>query len=284
MTVLRVLWSITWGSWLTALAIVLIRVLLRKVLSPKAKYYLWLLLALRLMLPVLPQSSLSVQNVLPQQMPTAVSTLPADIPTAPAAEPMPIVEVPTEVADIPAVSSAPTPAPSEKSPSLPAVLLWIYVLGVGISALVYLILYLRTARMLKRLPDCTDSETFTVWQSIRPNLSLPASIRLKRGSQGMSGGLIHPTIVLPLEITGSDAAPILIHEAQHISSHDLWIMTLYRLLRCIYWFNPIVWLCFRQAFFDSEGACDQRVLESGLVSGKDYAQALYRESLLTARP
>lgn len=75
MTVLRVLWSITWGSWLTALAIMLIRVLFRKVLSPKAKYYLWLLLALRLMLPVLPQSSLSVQNVLPQ--PTAtVSVLP----------------------------------------------------------------------------------------------------------------------------------------------------------------------------------------------------------------
>ena len=282
MTVLRVLWSITWGSWLTALAIVLIRVLLRKVLSPKAKYYLWLLLALRLMLPVLPQSSLSVQNVLPQHTAT-VSVLPAEAPTAPAAEPMPIVEAPTEVADIPAVSSAPTPAPSEKSPFLPTVLLWIYALGVGISALVYLILYLRTARMLSKLPDCTDSDTLSVWQSLRPVLSLPASIRLKRGSQGMSGGLIHPTIVLPLEITGSDAAPILIHEAQHISSHDLWIMSLYRLLRCIYWFNPIVWLCFRQAFFDSEGACDQRVLESGLVSGKDYAQALYQESLLTAR-
>ena len=283
MTLLRVLWSITWGSWLTALAIVLIRALFRRVLSPKAKYYLWLLLALRLMLPVLPQSSLSVQNVLPQQMPTAVSTLPADIPVAPAAEPMPIVEAPTKVADAPTVSAMPAPAPAEKSPSLPTVLLWIYALGVGISALVYLILYLRTARMLSKLPDCTDAETLAIWQSLRPGLSLPASIRLKRGSQGMSGGLIHPTIVLPLEITGSDAAPILIHEAQHISSHDLWIMTLYRLLRCIYWFNPVVWLCFRQAFFDSEGACDQRVLESGLVSGKDYAQALYRESLLTAR-
>lgn len=282
MTVLRVLWSITWGSWLTALAIMLIRVLFRKVLSPKAKYYLWLLLALRLMLPVLPQSSLSVQNVLPQHTAT-VSVLPAEAPTAPAAEPMPIVEAPTEVADIPAVSSAPTPAPSEKSPFLPTVLLWIYALGVGISALVYLILYLRTARMLSMLPDCTDSDTLSVWQSLRPGLSLPASLHLKRGSQGMSGGLIHPTIVLPLEITGSDAAPILIHETQHIASHDLWIMTLYRLLRCLYWFNPVVWLCFRQAFFDSEGACDQRVLESGLVSGKDYAQALYRESLLTAR-
>ena len=282
MTLLRVLWSITWGSWLTALAIVLIRVLFRKILSPKAKYYLWLLLALRLILPVLPQSSLSVQNVLPQQTPTAVSVLPADIPVT-AAEPMPIEEAPTAVQDTPAVSSAPTPAPAEKSPSLPMVLLWIYALGVGISALVYLVLYLRTARMLSKLPDCTDAETLAVWHSLRPGLSLPAFLRLKRGSQGMSGGLIHPTLVLPLEITGSDAAPILIHEAQHIASHDLWIMTLYRLFRCIYWFNPVVWLCFRQAFFDSEGACDQRVLESGLVSGKDYAQALYRESLLTAR-
>ena len=282
MTVLRVLWSITWGSWLTALAIVLLRLMLRKVLSPKAKYYLWLLLALRLMLPVLPQSSLSVQNVLPQQVPTAVSTLPADIPVAPA-EPTPIAETPTKGLDIPAVTSAPTSAPAATSPSLPTVLLWIYALGVGVSALVYLLLYLRTARMLSKLPDCTDAETLTVWQSIRPSLSLPASIRLKRGSQGMSGGLMHPTIVLPLEITGSDAAPILVHEAQHISSHDLRIMTLYRLLRCIYWFNPAVWLCFRQAFFDSEGACDQRVLESGLVGAQDYAQALYRESLLSAR-
>ena len=285
MTVLRILWTITWGSWLTALAIMLLRLLFRKVLSPKVKYYLWLLLALRLLLPVLPQSAMSVQNVLPQRTAT-VSVLPADIPAAPAApiaDTIPAAQASIQAQDSPTVSSVPaTSAPTEKSLSLSTVLLWIYALGVGITALVYLLLYLRTARMLKRLPDCNDAETRAVWQSLRPRLSLSASIRLKRGSQGMSGGLISPTIVLPLEITGSDAAPILLHEAQHIASHDLWIMTLYRLLRCVYWFNPAVWLCFRQAFFDSEGACDQRVLESGLVSGKDYAQALYRESLLSA--
>lgn len=283
MTVLRVLWSITWGSWLTALAIMLIRVLLRKVLSPKAKYYLWLLLALRLMLPVLPQSSLSVQNVLPQHTAT-VSVLPAGSPAAPATPIMDLAqaaEAPTVEPDSPTVSAAPAPVSRSLSPS--TVLLILYGLGIGITALVYFVLYLRTARMLKRLPNCEDAETLAVWDSLCARLSPAKRIALKRGSQGMSGGLIHPTIVLPLEITGSDAAPILIHETQHIASHDLWIMTLYRLLRCLYWFNPVVWLCFRQAFFDSEGACDQRVLESGLVSGKDYAQALYRESLLTAR-
>lgn len=285
MTRIAVLWTITWGSWLTALAIVLVRLLFRRVLSPKAKYYLWLLLALRLLLPVLPQSNLSVQNVLPQRT-AAVSVLPADSPAAPAApimDTVPAAQAPIQEPDIPAVSIAPTPAPVSNPPSLSTVLLVLYGIGIGITACVYLVLYVRTARMLKRLPDCTDAETLGVWNSLRSRLSLPARIRLKRGSQGMSGGLIHPTIVLPLEITGTDAAPILLHEAQHIAAHDLWLMTLYRLLRCVYWFNPVVWLCFRQAFFDSEGACDQRVLESGLISGKDYAQALYRESLLSSQ-
>ena len=286
MTVLRILWTITWGSWLTALAIVLLRLLFRRVLSPKAKYYLWLLLALRLLLPVLPQSAMSVQNVLPQRT-AAVSVLPVEVPSASAApitDAIPAAQAPIQAQNSAVVSSSPAaPVPVSKPLSLSTVLLWIYALGVGITVCVYTVLYLRTARMLKRLPDCNDAETLAVWNSLRPKLSLPASIRLKRGSQGMSGGLISPTIVLPLEITGSDAAPILLHEAQHIASHDLWIMTLYRLLRCIYWFNPVVWLCFRQAFFDSEGACDQRVLESGLVSGKDYAQALYRESLLSSQ-
>lgn len=283
MTRIAVLWTITWGSWLTALAIVLVRLLFRRVLSPKAKYYLWLLLALRLLLPVLPQSNLSIQNILPQRT-AAVSVLPAASPAAPAApipDTVPAAQAPIQEPDVPAVSIA--PAPVSKPLSLSTVLLWVYALGVGITACVYLVLYVRTARMLKRLPDCNDAETLGVWNSLRSRLSLPARIRLKRGSQGMSGGLIHPTIVLPLEITGTDAAPILLHEAQHIAAHDLWIMTLYRLLRCVYWFNPVVWLCFCQAFFDSEGACDQRVLESGLVSGKDYAQALYRESLLSSQ-
>ena len=284
MTRISVLWTITWGSWLTALAIVLVRLLLGKVLSPKAKYYLWLLLALRLLLPVLPQSSFSVQNALPQRSAT-VSVLPADTPAAPAAAIMDTTqaaEAPMLEPDSPAVSAAPTPAPVSRSLSPSTALLILYGIGAGITACVYLALYVRTARMLKRLPDCNDAETLAVWDSLRSRLSLSKRIVLKRGSQGMSGGLIHPTIVLPLEVTGSDAMPILLHEAQHIAAHDLWIMTLYRLLRCVYWFNPVVWLCFRQAFFDSEGACDQRVLESGLVSGADYAQALYRESLLAA--
>lgn len=288
MTVLSILWSITWGSWLTALAIILIRLLFHRVLSGKAKYYLWLLLALRLMLPVLPQSALSIQNYLPiasqtAHIPAAAASAPGD--TAP----LPSMSIPAaampEQNDV--SSAGPTSAVSAETASAfspSQILLLVYLLGVLAAGVTYLILYVLTARHLRQLPLCTDSETLRVWLKLRRQLSVRTEIRLRRGGRAMSGGLFRPTIVLPAEVAGEAAAPILVHEAMHIGSHDLILHFLYRLLICLNWFNPVVWLCFRQAFRDSEGACDQRVLESGLVAPSDYAEALYQESMTSSSP
>ena len=286
MTVLSILWSITWGSWLTALAIILIRLLFHRVLSGKAKYYLWLLLALRLMLPVLPQSALSIQNYLPiasqtAHIPAAAASAPGD--TAP----LPSMSIPAaampEQNDV--SSAGPTSAVSAETASAfspSQILLLVYLLGVLAAGVTYLILYVLTARHLHRLPLCTDPETLRVWLRLRRQLHSRSEIRLCRGESAMSGGLFRPTIVLPAEITKEAAAPILVHEIMHIGAHDLLLHFLYRLLICLNWFNPVVWLCFHQAFRDSEGACDQRVLETGLVDRTDYAQALYQESLLSS--
>ena len=291
MTVLSILWSITWGSWLTALAIILIRLLFHCVLSSKAKYYLWLLLALRLMLPVLPQSPFSIQNYLPGTSPTAhisasVASAPADIqllPSMSAAAALPEQkDILIPAAEIDSASAVSVETPSFFSPA--QILLLVYLLGVLAVGIAYLVLYLLTARHLRQLPLCTDSETLRVWLKLRRQLSVRTEIRLRRGGRAMSGGLFRPTIVLPAEVAGEAAAPILVHEAMHIGSHDLILHFLYRLLICLNWFNPVVWLCFRQAFRDSEGACDQRVLESGLVAPSDYAEALYQESMTSSSP
>lgn len=291
MTALSILWSITWGSWLTALAIILIRLLFHCVLSSKAKYYLWLLLALRLMLPVLPQSPFSIQNYLPGTSPTAhisasVASAPADIqplPSMSAAAALPEQkDILIPAAEIDSASAVSVETPSFFSPA--QILLLVYLLGVLAVGIAYLVLYLLTARHLRQLPLCTDSETLRVWLKLRRQLSVRTEIRLRRGGRAMSGGLFRPTIVLPAEVAGEAAAPILVHEAMHIGSHDLILHFLYRLLICLNWFNPVVWLCFRQAFRDSEGACDQRVLESGLVAPSDYAEALYQESMISSSP
>ena len=71
---IELLWRITVGSWITAGAIISLRLLFRKHLSAKSKYLLWLLLLVRLMLPVLPESPLSVMNLANTSAPVTAAT------------------------------------------------------------------------------------------------------------------------------------------------------------------------------------------------------------------
>lgn len=84
-------------------------------------------------------------------------------------------------------------------------------------------------------------------------------------------------LLIPRELEGVELDTALTHELMHYVSGDLWIAAFQRLLCCIYWFNPVVWICFRWARLDCEKACDQRVLALGSISIGAYAELLYRE-------
>ena len=69
------------------------------------------------------------------------------------------------------------------------------------------------------------------------------------------------------------------HELAHIRRGD-WVMQIAaELLRTVYWFNPLVWIACTRLRQESEHACDDEVLSSG-VEGPDYATHL----LELARP
>lgn len=283
--VLEILWDITLGSLLTAGLIILIRILFRNILSAKAKYYLWLLLALRLLLPSLPESPTSLMNLIPDKaesqqvtmVETADSTAPTAVFDAPATVAEPALEIEIDRQINPENGTEVVTAWAFCWDDV-IVILW--GIGVAVTLLVFITLYILTARDLHKMSHCTDADTLRLFVELRKALGIRREIRLVSGSGGMSGGLFRPTIVVPAEQHGEDLKPILLHELMHIRAKDLWLMAFYRLLCALNWFNPIVWLCFHRANLDSEAACDQRVLETGLVEKSDYAEVLYRESLL----
>lgn len=293
---LYVLLEITLGAALTAIAIILIRLIFHRWLTAKAKYYLWLLLALRLCLPVLPGSPTSVLNWIPQPgfvMGEAVESPETELTTVPEpqrspvgnaaispAEPIAAVEQ-TELQETgtDVIPEVPVEQETARSLSLSEMLLNLWLVGAGIAVLIQLLLYGITARKLRKLPVCGDAETLRAFLGLKRKLGYKGKARLSRGSAGMSGGLMHPVIVLPAEVHGEVAVPILLHELKHIQSGDLWILAFYRLLCGIWWFNPVVWLSFWQLKRDCEAANDQRVLETGLVSPVDYATVLYAEGI-----
>lgn len=301
MTISTILLEMTRGVLVTAAVIGLARVALKRVLTPKAKYYLWLLLLVRMMLPVLPESPLSLMNFLPtsgssQEAPEDSPVLeqrteapavsgdsvwwehaPAAAPEAPQA-PQFSSEAPTIAADT-AVWEAPA---APQAPEIPAatILLWIWLGGVGVVLLVYLTLYAITARQLRRLPCATDSDTLRMFLRLKRELGIHGKVNLVTGGGGMLGGIWQPTVVIPAERHGEDLAPILVHELLHYKYKDMWLSLLFRLMTAVHWFNPVVWLCFHLMRLDCEAACDQRVLESGLVQPSSYATLLYEEGVL----
>jgi TonB family protein len=92
----------------------------------------------------------------------------------------------------------------------------------------------------------------------------------------LTWGLFRPVIVLP-----SSAAQwpedrrriVLSHELAHIARHDWLLQICAELARATYWFHPLVWLATVRLRQESERACDDAVLLSG-VAPSQYASQL----------
>jgi beta-lactamase regulating signal transducer with metallopeptidase domain len=271
---LNILWKITVGSWVTAAAIILVRLVFRRVLSARAKYLLWMLLVLRLCLPVLPYSPFSLMGAVEQLPNTAHVTVEA------------VTEriVVNQAHDIPNTSNATETATDQAyKVSWQEVLVAVWVTGVLISLGVYLALSLRTRKRLKQAKFVDDPETIRTFLAIRGKLRITQEIWLCYGQEPLIGGLRHPVLLIPRELSGDQLEAALTHELLHYRSGDLWIAAFQRILCCIYWFDPVVWLCFHQARLDCERACDQRVLEQGYVSPALYAELLYTEGRMKTK-
>jgi TonB family protein len=65
----------------------------------------------------------------------------------------------------------------------------------------------------------------------------------------------------------------LAHELAHILRRDWLLQMAAETVRCVYWFNPIVWAACRRLRQESEQACDDAVLKRG-IDGQTYATHL----------
>ena len=92
----------------------------------------------------------------------------------------------------------------------------------------------------------------------------------------LTWGIFRPVIVLPSDATDwpEDRRRIVLsHELAHIARNDWLLQISAELTRAIYWFHPLVWLAAAQLRQESERACDDSVLNSG-VDPSHYANQL----------
>ena len=255
------------SSTVLILALAALRLLLRGRINPRLQYALWLLAALRLLLPVpLVSSPVSVMNAA-ADVPAAVQRL-----TAPEDRRAPQTAAEAAAAQ-PAAAAEAQVQTKEKLP-VRTILKTVWLTGAAILAGVMLAQNLRFLRKLRRVRQplvCAESP-IPVW--LVPGLLSPCL-----------AGLFRPEIYLTPEAAADPATLgfVLRHELAHFRAKDqLW--GLVRLVcQCVYWFDPFVWLAAALARRDCELACDARVLR-GLdgESRAAYGRALL--GLVTAKP
>lgn len=91
-------------------------------------------------------------------------------------------------------------------------------------------------------------------------------------------GVFSPVVILPKSMDTDDGSVrnVLCHELAHIKRFDALFKTVIAVCAAVYWFNPLMWVMFVLANRDIELACDETALRCGKVSPEDYAMSLIR--------
>ena len=247
------------------LFIVLIRALAIHRLPKTTFLALWMIAALRLLLPFsIPLTfnihiGLDVFSDVVQELPSGniASTLPGDSP--------PSYDIGTAV---------PSPATEHISTFE---ILWL--VGVLLLAIYFSISYFRSMRKFRMsIPDNTPyiQNWLTAHQISRP-LAVRSSDLI---SSPLTYGILHPVILLPKKLDRNDQVAlkyVLTHEYVHIRRIDAITKILFAAVLCIHWFNPFVWVMYVLANRDMELSCDAWVIRMmGAKNRSSYALMLIK--------
>ena len=243
----------SWQASVLALAVLAIQGLFGARLNPRWRYALWLLVVLRLVLPVLPESTVSVFQFAPP--PPAALTVSVTEPLFVAAPVSPAVDVPVRI------------APPPHALSFYSLLAVGWIAGaLGLLTLT-LIVNRRFAKQVTNSPEITDPELLRLFAEAKAEFHIRREIRLIENSQVQSPaimGLFHPALLLPVNVRENfDARElrfIFLHELAHLKRGDILIQALIALLQILHWFNPVLWFAFRRMRIDREPATDALVL------------------------
>lgn len=269
--------------------------LLGRRFTAKWRYWAWLLIAVRLLLPIgitLPQPVVTLPQ--PQGEFTYPVSREEPAPTEPAPVGDPIQVVPGAAENdpyqqietgttAPTGPSAETPKPAEPAitptpagtrsiPVMEAVG-WCWAAGTALFLLWQLGSYLALrAKLSRSRRPLTDEAILAVLEreSAAAGLRKPLQVYTAAVGSPMIVGAIKPTLLLPeMELSTEQLSLVFRHELIHYRRRDIWYKLLLMLANAIHWFNPMVWLMVHAADRDLELSCDEAV-----VAGRDEA---YRE-------
>lgn len=151
----------------------------------------------------------------------------------------------------------------------------IWLAGVGVATIFFITGAVRFRVIIHRSRPLGGTPWMRAMDTVSRSLGMRRHVRLRQNDEGLLGtyGILRPTVLVSPEAgtwTDDEICIVLTHECAHIQRLDWLIQMLAEISRTLYWFNPLIWIVCRRLRYESELACDDAVLNTG-IDPKDYA-------------
>jgi len=283
-------------SGLLILLLLLADFALRKRVRAVFRYWIWMLVLVKLVLPTSLAGPFSLGYWFGDEIASVdVSHSTSEAQPQAGEAPAPVLPHIIDLSKVrpPMYRPSVTPSPSEtdlapaESIAPPAVpITWqgvVFLLWLAIAAVMLLLLGQRAifVRGLVAQAKNANRPMLDTLDQCRKSIKIKRAVTVKVSPNATSPavcGLWRPVILIPhnmpAALGSADLRVVLLHELAHIKRGDLWVNLIQTLLQIVYFYNPLLWLANAVIRRAREQAVDEAVLVAMGEKASQYPQAL----------
>ena len=256
---IKILLSLSVSGALLLLLILGLKPLYKNKFSKRWQYYIWIVVALRFLLPFTPDTAI-VGSLFEKFDTTPITN---EIPTTPN------VPVPADTGNSKAepiqtnreITTAAMREPVDK-----------YVCLFFIWSALALVLFVRKVTVYQGFiqyikagnKEVSDIKILNLLSDCEEKLNIKTRVELSCNpliASPMLIGFFRPRIILPVgEWEDKELSYIFVHELIHYKQRDMFYKWLIQIVVCVHWFNPFVYLLEKEVNKSCELSCDEKVI------------------------
>ena len=255
---MKILLSLSVSGTLLLLLILGLKPLYKSRFSKRWQYYIWIIVALRFLLPFTPDTTI-VGSLFEKPGTTVITN---EIPTSP--------NVPA-----PANTDNSKTEPIQADRDIAAAMrepFNRYVCLFFIWSVFALVLFVRKITIYQGFiqyikagsTEVSDIKTLNLLSDCEEKLNIKTRVELSRNpliASPIMIGFFRARIVLPAcELDDKEWSYIFVHELIHYKQRDMFYKWLIQIVVCVHWFNPFVYLLEKEVNKSCELSCDEKVI------------------------
>ena len=256
---MKILLSLSVSGALLLLLILGLKPLYKNRFSKRWQYYVWIIVALRFLLPFTPDTT--IVGSLFEKFDTAAIT--NEIPTSPN------VPVPVGTGNS---KAEPIQTNREINDTAMREPFNIYVCLFFIWSALALVLFVRKITVYQGFiqyikagnKEVSDIKILNLLSDCEEKLNINTRVELSCNpliASPMLIGFFRPRIILPVgELEDKELSYIFVHELTHYKQRDMFYKWLIQIVVCVHWFNPFVYLLEKEVNKSCELSCDEKVI------------------------